>query len=255
MIIDVWKPRMKGRKILYYEIHEGKILHGYKIRYTCDFEYCRNKEKIYTTNIGTLIKGSMNSLDFQICRSCRSIISERKKGVIIPFSVIKQELEMEGYTVFTKEEEYMFGETQPSQFPIDVECKNGHRHFTTWNNWKNKRRRCRRCYDENRFFNALKYKNNFQKYKINVVLYTEKTYKKFKSLINPNGYKRTRSGYHLDHKFSITEGFNHKISPKIIGSACNLELITYDENIRKGSKCSITKEELLNEYIKQNKKF
>lgn len=53
--------------------------------------------------------------------------------------------------------------------------------------------------------------------------------------------------YHIDHKFSIREGFEESIPPEIIGSLRNLEMIPGRKNCSKNSKCSITKEELLND--------
>lgn len=53
--------------------------------------------------------------------------------------------------------------------------------------------------------------------------------------------------YHLDHRFSIKEGFEEKIPPEIIGSLKNLEMIPGKANCSKRSKCSITKEELLDD--------
>ena len=53
--------------------------------------------------------------------------------------------------------------------------------------------------------------------------------------------------YHLDHKFSIRKGFEENIPPEIIGSLKNLEMIPCKKNCAKRAKCSISKEELLNE--------
>lgn len=53
--------------------------------------------------------------------------------------------------------------------------------------------------------------------------------------------------YHIDHKFSIREGFEENIPPEIIGSLKNLEMIPGRKNCAKNSKCSITKEELLDD--------
>jgi hypothetical protein len=58
--------------------------------------------------------------------------------------------------------------------------------------------------------------------------------------------------YHVDHKFSITQGFLNNIPPEIIGSFHNLEMLYHTNNIRKNSKCSITKEELLKLYYGEN---
>lgn len=59
-----------------------------------------------------------------------------------------------------------------------------------------------------------------------------------------NHEKRSLLGYHLDHKYSITEGFKNKVPPKVIGSIYNLEFIPYNVNTSKATKCSITLEEL-----------
>jgi len=59
-----------------------------------------------------------------------------------------------------------------------------------------------------------------------------------------NHTKRGSFSYHLDHKYSINEGFKNKIDPNIIGSIHNLEFIKWDENITKRTNCSITITEL-----------
>lgn len=80
-----------------------------------------------------------------------------------------------------------------------------------------------------------------------VAVETLKSYREMKHLINPNNYPRCRTGngYQLDHKFSISEGFNQGLSPKIIGHWKNLEIIPRIENISKNAKCSITLKDLL----------
>lgn len=85
----------------------------------------------------------------------------------------------------------------------------------------------------------------FKKYKKNVTKITNK--QNIKNL--PNNNKRGKCGvkgaYQLDHKYSILEGFKNGIEPEIIGNIYNLEFIPWEENIKKGSKCSITLLELL----------
>lgn len=56
--------------------------------------------------------------------------------------------------------------------------------------------------------------------------------------------------YHLDHKYSIKKGFLENISPEIIGSSINLEIISFSDNCSKGAKCSISKEDLLSSFEK-----
>jgi hypothetical protein len=56
--------------------------------------------------------------------------------------------------------------------------------------------------------------------------------------------------FHLDHKFSIIEGFRKNIDPKFIGHWKNLEILPRLVNNKKLGKCSITLNELLTEIQK-----
>ena len=80
----------------------------------------------------------------------------------------------------------------------------------------------------------------FKKYRRKVYYWTSKN--DLTSLENYN--RRGLLDFHLDHKYSITEGFRNGVPPKIIGSIHNLEFIHHLENVSKGTKCSITLEEL-----------
>ncbi|MFI5201224.1 MAG: hypothetical protein ACHQNE_02410 [Candidatus Kapaibacterium sp.] len=64
----------------------------------------------------------------------------------------------------------------------------------------------------------------------------------------PNYDKRRFHGWHVEHKFSIWQGFKHGIAPEIIGCIVNLEMIPHSENMRKGTCCSITEAELVSAY-------
>lgn len=61
--------------------------------------------------------------------------------------------------------------------------------------------------------------------------------------------KRGKAGeigaYHLDHKFSIIEGFKKNINPDIIGNIANLHMIPWEINVMKQGDCCIELEELL----------
>ena len=85
-----------------------------------------------------------------------------------------------------------------------------------------------------------------QSYYILAGLYTADTYFKYKDKIDPNGVRG--KGYHLDHKYSIIRGYYDGIPPEIIGSKFNLEILLESENLKKNSKCSITRDQLLENY-------
>lgn len=92
-----------------------------------------------------------------------------------------------------------------------------------------------------------------KKYQKKVRYYTNK--QNLKSL--PNYEKRgvymgkSSNTYHLDHKYSILEGFKNNINPELIGNIHNLEMIPGYENRKKYKNCSITIELLLE--LTQNK--
>lgn len=60
-----------------------------------------------------------------------------------------------------------------------------------------------------------------------------------------NYNKRGKLGYHLDHMFSIFEGFKQNIDPSIVGHIKNLRMIPYKENLSKFNKCSIALDDLI----------
>lgn len=56
--------------------------------------------------------------------------------------------------------------------------------------------------------------------------------------------------YHLDHKFSISEGFKQNVPPYIIGHINNLEMIIGRNNLSKSRKCSVELDELVDSVFK-----
>jgi len=57
--------------------------------------------------------------------------------------------------------------------------------------------------------------------------------------------RRSKLDYHLDHMYSIFEGFRNNVDPYIIGHIENLRMLPYKENLSKFNKCSITLNELM----------
>lgn len=71
-----------------------------------------------------------------------------------------------------------------------------------------------------------------------------------------NKFKDHKNELTIDHKYSTFEGYKNKISPEIIGSIVNLEILTHSVNSSKGIKCSISLSKLTNDYqnfINENK--
>lgn len=96
---------------------------------------------------------------------------------------------------------------------------------------------------------ADEYKSDYELYHRNVWKITKKQDLKSLQNIEKRGHITfDENAYHLDHKFSIIEGFVQNIPIEIIGDIINLEMIHNKENARKREKCSISKEELLGAY-------
>ena len=96
---------------------------------------------------------------------------------------------------------------------------------------------------------ADEFKTDYELYYRNVWKITRKQDLKSLQNIEKRGHiSFDKEAYHLDHKFSIIEGFVQNIPIEIIGNIVNLEMIHNKENCRKREKCSISKEELLGEY-------
>lgn len=93
--------------------------------------------------------------------------------------------------------------------------------------------------------NSLQDEPEFKKYTNEVMSLTYYSVKE-------NGHKIKNielrgEDFHLDHKYSIREGFENNVSVEIISHWKNLEILSKFENISKHKKCSITLEQLLNE--------
>jgi len=87
-----------------------------------------------------------------------------------------------------------------------------------------------------------------KKYYMEVERFTRESLKKFGNIINPNNQKIGIDSFHVDHIFSVIEGFKHNIDPKIIGSYVNLQVIDCKLNLSKHVKCWIAEDELLSRY-------
>jgi len=90
----------------------------------------------------------------------------------------------------------------------------------------------------------LKKLNEFKLYKRKVISVTKKQPIHLLQNFNKRGVSGIDGNYHLDHKFSIVEGFKQNISPEFIGNINNLEFIPWIENVKKRTNCSINKKDL-----------
>ena len=91
---------------------------------------------------------------------------------------------------------------------------------------------------ENQTMIEMSKRPSFDQYYIRVGEFTSNTVKNFGNFIenlNLRGSHRIDNhAWHLDHKFSVFQGFNNNIPPYIIGSIYNLEMLPWQENLKNG---------------------
>lgn len=99
-----------------------------------------------------------------------------------------------------------------------------------------------------RGFLPLDQQNDFKIYSRQVRLLSEKTFRKNKNIIDQNN-KRSHN-YHLDHKYSVYDGFVNNIPPYILADVSNLEILPQKDNLVKYTNSSITLDELFEQVFK-----
>ena len=144
---------------------------------------------------------------------------------------------------------------------MGCKCPDGHVYKVTWNNWQ-QGKRCPRCEDINfskRFSgnNSWHWKDysdkelqEFNNYKNEVWRLSERNYKKFNKIINPLNLLRGRKKYHLDHIYSIFDGFCNNIPANIISHVDNLQMLLERDNISKSSRSDMSIKDLYSNYYK-----
>ena len=112
----------------------------------------------------------------------------------------------------------------------------------------------RKTMEERGYWNKPEDLDGYERYKREVYHYTNiSVSKKFTKEEIQNRGRLTGKHIHIDHIFSIIEGFNLNISPKIIGCKSNIRILTVFENCSKHKKCGISKEELFKKYEEEVK--
>ena len=96
-------------------------------------------------------------------------------------------------------------------------------------------------------------KDKFSVYTETVRRLTNEEYQKYFELI-PNAKKRSRE-YHLDHKYSISDGFRNNIPAQVISHYKNFEIKHHSINESKGANSNIKLPQLLKDIMHSNHKI
>lgn len=81
----------------------------------------------------------------------------------------------------------------------------------------------------------------YEKYRREVWKFSNQQFVEYYYQINPTNIKRG-THFHLDHKYSIQQGWQNNVSPEIIGGWKNLQLLPAKHNQSKSNKCSVALE-------------
>ena len=97
--------------------------------------------------------------------------------------------------------------------------------------------------------------SEFQIYRKNVESITNSNIKKYSKkylkksiLLENNNTKDWSEKYSVDHIYSVSDGFKNKISPEIIGSIVNIQIILFIENSAKNKKSHMSLNKLIEKY-------
>ena len=274
----------KKQTIVYYILLDNRIIYkkgssGYKVIWKCDNKDCKHPDKIHSINRCHLNinRSKYCNEDIQICHSCQFTgdknprygdnrkwedfmddnqlklmkhkysnnwlnnnpsklkeVKEKKNQFIINFDNVYPLLKEESYELIN-----LIGDNKHSL--LKIKCPNNHNYETKYINWKIGSR-CSRCYYDSIMIPEEEI-DNYKKYCKKVRSLTLINYNKYKDILDPNRLKSRE--FHLDHIYSVCDGYKNNIDPIIISSIVNLRIISQKENSTKSSKSFIKLDELL----------
>ena len=217
-------------------------------RYAKQFEYeCLSKE--YKNNYTELeFQCNKNHIfemtwhNFQQGQRCPICFGNKKKTI----EEIKVYAKRFGYKCLSNK--YKNAHTE-----LEFQCDEGHIYEAEWNNFQ-QGERCPICNHLNQFGeNHPNWKNyseeelqKLEGYRADIVKLSNINFRKYHHLIDP---KRLRGDEnHLDHIYTVIDGFNNNIPPEVIASPINLQMLTAFDNMSKNGRSDMTKEMLYKLY-------
>jgi hypothetical protein len=262
---------------------------GYKVIWKCDNINCKHKNKIHSIQRSHLNrnKSKLCNENIQICRSCqfsginnprfgdnrkwedfmgvekanemKVFYSNKFKGNSNPSKkdVIKQkkgQIIINYDNVFNYVKKYGFKlnkiDGKDKNSILSLTCMNNHKIDIRYSSFRSGHR-CKFCYYESMMISPNEL-DSFRKYSNIVRSRTRTIFRKYKELIDPNNLTIDSKKYHIDHIYSISDGYKNNIDPLIISSYVNLRVIGSIENLKKGKKSEIIKDELIIKYQSSN---
>jgi len=170
------------------------------------------------------------------------ICSGKQKHTI---AFVKEKIEEAGYSLLSKK-------YKNTRSKLLLKCDKGHVYKVCFCSFQNGAR-CLVCHHISHIVHDETSMHNLHSYKIYVNRLSNVNFTTYYYLINPYKLKRSFTEHHLDHIYTVIDGFNNGILPQIIASPINLQMLTAHDNMTKNGRSDMTKEELFekyNEFIK-----
>jgi len=235
-MINSYMPK-HVRKSLEKVILEFKSTHGEKYDYS-EVNYISNntKIKIICKHHGAFYQLPTDHKRGSGCSHC----SKNKK-------ISQEEFIDRVKKIYGNKYDFSNAVYKTSKEKVKVIC-NTHGEFLTTPSTLFNGSACKKCGYEQQIKTKIKnniisdpmLKDEFNLYRDTVRKLSNENFQKFYYDINPNNLPRGEN-YHLDHKFSILDGFLSKVPPEEIANPSNLQIITSSENRIKGSKSCTSK--------------
>uniref|UniRef100_A0A6M3J7N3 Uncharacterized protein n=1 Tax=viral metagenome TaxID=1070528 RepID=A0A6M3J7N3_9ZZZZ len=190
--------------------------------------------------------GHLGSISFEKWKhnGQRCAICSHKRGSKLQrhdINIVKELFNSEEYQVLS--DNYENNNTR-----IKFKCPNGHIGYIRYGDFQ-QGHRCFECHIDRLRKYSDDELHNLHIYKLVVRRITNNNFKKYYSFINPNNFKRGKS-YHVDHVYSIIDGFDNNILPVVIANPMNLRVIPARENILKKRKSLVSVDILFEKYCK-----
>lgn len=224
-----------------------KALNLHKERYDyslIEYKTQRTKIKIICSVHGIFEQYPFHHLSGSGCKQCG--IDERSKK-----QIKQSQIALEGYLGYKFVEQFQVKFLGYEQ--VKIKCDIHGDQITTILTLK-RNRDCPKCIHEKRNPQIVVC-SDWKKYIQAVRAQTNKSWRHKRGFFCHYGEKRGRTDYHIDHEFSMLDGFKNDVQPEIIGHWTNLHMIPYDKNIRKGAQSTKSLEMLYMHYEWGKRKY
>jgi len=188
-------------------------------------------------------KFEMSWGNFSQGQRCPVCANKRRGSKPVDINYIRSYAARFGYTLLS--EKFV-----SSVSHLEFICDRGHNASISWSNFR-KGHRCRKCWIESRtIYKDQEKADSYYAYKECVDRLSNYNFRKYYYIINPYRLERAYDKYHLDHIYSISDGFKNNIPPHIIANPSNLQLLWCTDNMKKHNNSDVTIKELYERYNK-----